>query len=536
MQDIANLSVANVSDVEIDIVRDLVKVWQDRLTRNLERTVYYDGEQVFKDLGLMLAPQLKNAKFYLGWGTMAVRKMAIRSQFDGLRLPGSDDPFELAGILDQNNFGLELSQSIVSGYKHGVSFLTVAAGDFGEAEVQIQGHEASSSAAIWDARNRRIKYGLTISDTDKRGPTAFVVYLPDVVLICERDSSGVWSAERVANPVGRALMVPVPYDPQINKPFGRSRISDPVMSLTDMAVRAYVRMEGNAEFYSSPQIAVEGIDPEAFDNVSEQKKFKLAMDRLLALSRDADGEAPTIKQMQQATMTPHSDMLRTVAMAFSGETGIPPSSLGIIHDQPSSAEAIRANEHDLLIDVQYQNRFVLASAVKQVAQYAVMVRDNLSEVPDEMHRLSCEFVDPEFRSTSANADAAVKLASIPGLAESTVVLEQIFNEDQIDRIREDRRQSSISDFMDRISGASGESDQLGAANDSGELETAAGDPLADAQVMKAKADALGVLRRAGVDAESAAEQVGLTGLKFIPGDPITIREQEINKKSVDDSV
>lgn len=464
VQDIAALSIANVSDSEMDTVRDLVRVWKDRLPRNLERTVYYDGEQVFKDLGLMLAPQLKNAKFYLGWANMAVRKAAIRSQFDGLRIPGSDDPFELGEILDQNNFGLELSQSIVSGYKHGVSFVTVAAGLPGEAEVQIQGHEASSASAIWDGRNRRVKAGLTISDTDKRGPTAFVVYLPDVVLICERNAVGRWAAERVPNPVGRALMVPIPYDPQINTPFGRSRISNPVMSLTDMAVRAYVRMEGNAEFYSSPQVAIEGIDPEAFDNVSEQKKFQLAMDRLLALSRDADGNAPTIKQLQQATMTPHSDMLRTVAMAFSGETGIPPSSLGIIHDQPSSAEAIRANEHDLLIDVQYQNRFVLASAVKQIAQYAVMVRDNLSVVPDEMHRLSSEFVDPEFRSTSANADAAVKLASIPGLAESTVVLEQIFNEDQIERIKADRRQSSISDFMNRISGATtGEADRSGAA-------------------------------------------------------------------------
>src|SRR5690625_1340223 len=261
-------------------------------------------------------------------------------------------------------------------------------------------------------------------------------------------------------------MVPVTYDPQTNKPFGRSRITQPVMALTDMAVRAYVRMEGNAEFYSSPQIAIEGIDPDAFDNVSDQKKFQMAMNRLIALSRDADGNAPTVKQMQQATMTPHSDMLRTVAMAFSGETGIPPSSLGIIHDQPSSAEAIRANEHDLLIDVQYQNRFVLASAVKQIAQYAVMVRDNLSVVPDEMHRLSSEFVDPEFRSTSANADAAVKLASIPGLAESTVVLEQIFNEDQIERIKADRRQSSISDFMNRISGATtGEADRSGARSE-----------------------------------------------------------------------
>lgn len=467
MHDIANLDIANVSDVEMQTVRSLVKVWQDRLARNLERTVYYDAEQAFKDLNLMLPPQLKNAKFYLGWANMAVRKAAIRSQFDGLRLPGSDDPFELSEVLDQNNFGLEFSQSVVSGYKHGVSFLTVARGGTGEPEVQLQGHEASSSAAIWDYRRRRIMSGITISETDDRGPTAFVVYLSDVVLVCERNSSGNWVAERLRNPVGRALMVPVTYDPHINTPFGRSRISNPVMSLTDMAVRAYVRMEGNAEFYSSPQLAIEGIDPEAFGDVSEQKKFQLAMDRLLALTRDEDGNAPSIKQLQQATMTPHSDMLRTVAMAFSGETGIPPSSLGIIHDQPSSAEAIRANEHDLLIDVQYQNKFVLSSAVKQIAQYAVMVRDGLSDPPAESHRLSTVFLDPEFRSMSARADAAVKLSSIPALADSTVVLEEIFDEGQIQRIQADRRSSTVASFMSRIAELEPRSGRARAAADAG---------------------------------------------------------------------
>ena len=42
-------------------------------------------------------------------------------------------------------------------------------------------------------------------------------------------------------------------------------------------------------------------------------------------------------------------------------------------------------------------------------------------------------------------------------------------------------------------------------------------------MMKAKADALGVLRRAGVDADDAARRVGLDGIKFIPGNPITIK-------------
>jgi hypothetical protein len=223
------------------------------------------------------------------------------------------------------------------------------------------------------------------------------------------------------------------------------------MALTDMAVRAYVRMEGNAEFYSSPQLAIEGIDPEAFENVGEQRKFQLAMDRLIALTRDADGNAPSIKQLQQATMTPHSDMLRTVASAFSGETGIPLSSLGIIHDNPSSAEAMRAAEHDLLIDVTYQNKFVLSSAVKNIAQLSIMVRDGLTEPPAEAWKLSAVFADPEFRSTSANADAYVKLAGAnEDLKNSPVLLETVFAEDKIERIVDERKRLNAGGALSQI--------------------------------------------------------------------------------------
>ena len=109
--DITGLRIDNVTDDERDTIRQLISTWSGRRTKNLRRSLYYDSEQSFKDLGLTLPPQLKNAKFYLGWATMAVRKAAIRSQFEGLRLPGSDDPFELGPVLAANNFGLELSQA-----------------------------------------------------------------------------------------------------------------------------------------------------------------------------------------------------------------------------------------------------------------------------------------------------------------------------------------------------------------------------------------------------------------------------------------
>jgi hypothetical protein len=449
-EDIRGLKIANISDDERKTIAELLTVWNGRRARNLKRSLYYDSEQSFKDLGLTLPPQLRNAKFYLGWATQAVRAAATRSRFEGLRLPGSEDPFELGEILWANRFPLELSQGIVSAYKHGMSLATVAKGVAGEAEVQIQMHSAESSAAIWDRRARRVASALTISDMNEDRPSEFIVYLPSVVLRCSK-KDGAWTAERIENKIGRTLAVPLTYDPQLGKPFGRSRITNPVMALTDMAVRAYVRMEGNAEFYSSPQLAIEGIDPDAFENVGEERKFKLAMDRLIALTRDADGNAPSIKQLQQATMTPHSDMLRTVASAFSGETGIPLAELGILHDNPSSAEAMLTAERKLMLEVGNQNDVVLGEAVTQIAVLAVMVRDGLTEAPADAWRLSARFADPEFRSTSANADAYVKLAGAnPELASSPVLLETVFDGDQVTRFLDERKRAQAGNTLSQL--------------------------------------------------------------------------------------
>lgn len=447
--DVENLHVGGVDATELQTIRSLLKEWRARWPKNVKRSLYYDTEQAFKDLGIALPPQLRNAKFVLGWGTQAVRKPAMRSQFDGFRLPGTDDPFELGEILSQNRFPLEFSQSVVSAYTHGLSLVTVAKGRDGEAPVQIQAHSAESSVALWDRRNRRLASALTIGAMVEDKPTEFVAYLPNVVLECTFTKGIGWVASRLPNTIGRVLAVPVTYDPQLRRPFGRSRLSNSVMALNDMAVRAYVRMEGNAEFYSSPQIALLGVDADAFsEGIPESEKFRLAQDRLIALTKDVDGDAPKLQQLQQASMAPHSDMLRTVAMAFSGETGIPPSSLGIIHDQPASAEAIRAAEHDLLVDVTYQNKFVLSESAREIATLAVMVRDGLRDVPDEAWKLSSRFSDPEFRSLSAQADAVQKLASgMSDLAQYPVLLEQVFDADQVERIQTDQRRTQVNSLI-----------------------------------------------------------------------------------------
>ena len=437
-EDIRSLRIANVSDDERALVRAVLAEWNARLRKNAKRSLYYDTEQAFKDLGIALPPQLRNSKTVLGWASQAVRKPAMRTQFEGLRMPGSNDPFELDEVLARNAFALEFGQAVVAAYTHGVAFVTVGKGGPGEVPVQIQAHSAESAAALWDRRNRRVGAAVTVSETDGDRPREFVAYLPDVVLWCRFTPGSGWFAERIPNPAGRALVVPVLNDPQLRRPFGRSRLTNAVMELNDMAVRAYVRMEGNAEFYSSPQIALLGVDEAAFGGgIPESQKFKLAMERLLALTKDADGDSPSLQQLSQASMQPHSDMLRTIAAAFSAETAIPVSSLGIIHDQPASAEAIRADEHDLLIDASYHNKHIHSASVRDIATLAVMVRDDLSEPPAEAWKVSARFADPEFRSMSAQSDAVQKLAtSMEQIAKWDVLLESVFDEDQVSRVRD----------------------------------------------------------------------------------------------------
>lgn len=449
VEDISSLSIDGVTALELDQIRGALRVWHDRKPKNLTRSLYYDTEQAFKDLGLTLPPQLKKAKFYLGWGMQAVRKPAMRSQFDGLRLPGSEDPFEMGEILARNQFGLEFSQATISAYKHGVSFATVGKGDVGEAPAQILFHSAETAVGVWDARKRRMSLCLTISAMNKEGkPTEFVVYLPDSVLACAQTSDG-WVAERLQNRTGRILAVPIRHDPQTMNPFGRSCLTNSSMALCDMAVRGFVRMEGNAEFYSTPQLALLGVDPEAFSGaIADSQKFKLAMDRFLALTKDQDGDKPDLKQLQQASMGPHSEMLRTVTMAFSGETNISPSSLGLVQDQPASAEAMRNAERELLINARYQNKFVLGPAIEEISTLAIMVRDNLTEAPKEAWKLSTRFVDPEHNTLSAQADAVQKLASsMDDLVKHPVLLGQLFDEDEVERIQADMRRGSVSDLV-----------------------------------------------------------------------------------------
>jgi hypothetical protein len=443
-----------LSHADESLLRELLVTWRNKRVRNVERTVYYDGKNALKDFGISIPPQMKRVDMALQWVAKGVNALTDRSQFEDFVSPsGSEDPFDLSGIVADNNFAVEFPQAKVSSAIHACSFLTVSHGDIqvGEPDVLVLARAADSSAALWDRRRRAIRGFLSIVDTDDMArPTEMVMYTPEKVITFTK-SLGVWSVDDRPNPLNEVGVAPLVYKPELGRPFGHSRISRAAMGYTDSAIRTILRSEVSAEFYSAPEYWLFGADVSSFQNAD---KWSAVMGRIKALEYTSEDPKPELQRFAGASPQPHTEQLRMWATLFAGDQGLAVSSLGVIQDNPSSADAIYAAKEDLIMDTRNANRTWGQGAVKAM-QLAVRLRDNLPSVPDELRRLSAQFTDPAIASPAAQADAFVKRASaIPGFAETEVGLEMAgLTREQIIRFQAERRKGQVTSLVASIQGA-----------------------------------------------------------------------------------
>ena len=435
---------AGLRPEDAQVVRDLCETYRDRLARNYLRRGYYLMHQRPRELGISVPPHLRGLEQVVGWPAKAVDSLANRSQFDGFVTADEGATDALAGIVLESSLKRLYRQAVKSELQCCCAFLTVTAGAEGEPPVIVSAHPATAAAAIWDEHMRRIRAGMVVVDRDTRPrhgdePTWVDVFTADAVIRIRREgTTRNWAAEYVYHSMGRPLMVPMAHEATLERPFGKSRISRAVMNITDDAMRASVRSEISAEFFTSPQKYLLGAEEDALDGVS---KWDAYIGNIFAVSKDADGDVPQFGQLAQGSMQPHIDYMRSLAARFSGETNVPLSELGVVTDNPSSAEAIYAAKEALVIDAQNLNADN-GEALRDVALMALAVKNgtDYATVAGEGLAVQAKFRNPAMPSVVSQSDAMVKMISVlPWLAESDVALEELgFSDDQIQRLRSDR--------------------------------------------------------------------------------------------------
>lgn len=449
MSDILGIEAPRRADE--NALQKMLNQWAAKRSRNVLRTVYAEGKNALQDLGISLPPQMKNVEMVLGWPMKAVNVLAARTVFDGFVIPGVEqDPFGLSDWLTENNADTVLPQAFSSALVHSVSFLTITPGGVGEPDVLLLPKSAREATGLWDRRTNSLTDGLSVTASDEAGfPTQLVWYARDHVTTYTRRQDGKWSVDSQGNPLGRVWMEPLPFRPDLERPFGRSRISRAVMSLTDAGLRTMARSESHAEFFASPQRYALGADEDAFG--SKQDRWNAVMSRMLAISRDENGDVPTLGQFPQMSMQPHFDHLRTLASLFAGETSVPLNSLGIVQDNPSSAEAIYAAKEDLIIEAKAATD-VWGGSMRRAATTAVMLRDGLTEPPAELRGLRAKWRNPATPSVVSAADALVKqVSALPWLAESEVALESLgYDTATIARLLSDKRRAQAGSVLSQV--------------------------------------------------------------------------------------
>lgn len=441
--------VLGVTDDEQGILKALEQQMQRVQIRNLLRDSYYDGRRAISQVGTIIPPSYARLAIVLGWSAKAVDTLADRCNLDGFVWPDGDlDSLGYREVYDGNYLGTEVSSAVTQSLLHSVSFLINTVGVSQEEPIgSIHVKDGANATGMWDARARRLSNLLSITSRDKSGaPDGFALYLDGVIITAERDNGG-WSVvDRVAHPWG-VPCEPMVYRYRTGRPFGSSRISRPVMSLHDQALRTVIRMEGHADTYSFPEMWMLGADESIFKNPDGTQKasWQVMLGRVKGIPDDEDASNPRadVKQFQAASPQPHIDQLKQQAQLFSGETSIPLTSLGVSDmSNPTSADSYIASREDLIARAEAATDDYSRPLRRSVAR-ALAMQNGLKEVPPEWGTIAAKWRSPIYLSRAQQADAGMKqLTAIPWLAETEVGLELLgLDQQQIDRAMGDKRRA-----------------------------------------------------------------------------------------------
>lgn len=448
-----NPAVIGMTGAEAALFNRLLREWGRHVASNARNEAYYNARHILRNVDMGVPEQLKGLRTVCGWPAKAVDSLASRSVLNGFVSDGMAAS-DLAEVVQANDMRELYRQALTSELISSCSFLTVSRGLPGEPPVLVSAYSALNASAIWDERRKRIRAGIAVVDVTedaggRKTPSWVNMYTDEFTYVCRRMRNGRWSVDRAENPLGRPLMEPLRYRPTLDRPFGKSRISRAVRSITDEAVLATTNAAVAAVFYTYPQRYLLGVDRKTAETYAASK-LEAYIDRMLMITANKNGDIPQYGQLAQMSMQPHSDYLQTLAKRFAGETSVPLNSLGIVFDNPSSAEAMYASQNDLIIEAEWLNAYN-GAALRTVALMALaqLRGTDLGGLSDDDRSIEAHFENPQRPSMAARADFALKVASaVPEYAQTDSFWRDLgYEEAEIRSIRKELRYVNASRFL-----------------------------------------------------------------------------------------
>lgn len=440
--------IVGFSKEEIPRLQKLINLYTYHASKNEKKNKYYEGNISLNEvnLGIALPDGLRKLEIGCAWGAKTVDVLAARSMFDGFVGMNGNEVEDLNKVVVGNTLIEEYSKACRDELKYGCTFATLSADE--EVGCKIRFHSPQTAAALWNGEKGRIDCGFAIIDTvpdndESSWKPSQINYYTETSIWELFVINNIWYSREHRHKMGRPLMEALIWNATSNKPFGRSRIKEPIRRLIDGYVRTIANATIGLEFSTTPQKYLLGITDEQYDAIINQR-FKQYVGSIMAATENPEtGEKPSFGQLSQGSITPHVEMMRLLATQFSAATGLSITDTGVINDaNPSSSDAIFAQSQTLIAMAEQLN-VGNGNALRSIALMAIAIMTNVSldELSEEQKAIVAHFKNPAMPSVATTADAAIKISSVrTEFASTDIFLEMIgFDQADIRRIKAQER-------------------------------------------------------------------------------------------------
>lgn len=422
-----------------DLLTTLLQKIDEPAAKYADLDRYYSGTQPLA----FLASEARDA---LGarFGRMATNlpRLAITSLTERLRVGG----FTGVDIWDD---WLRCDMDELSAVAHreslllGSSYVIVWADRFGRPLVTVE--SAKQMACLRDPGTRRITHAIKRWETATT--TEAVLYGPEEIVRYRANATGAttngfYVVETIANPLGVPPVVRLLNSDRILDE-GVSEIED-LKPLVDALNKILVDMMVASEYTGRPRRYATGIELEerpVLDELGNETGETETVNPYPENNRMmiAEAEAAKFGQLEPGDLNSYTNAVDILLSQISAVSALPHHYLGILENQPASADSLRASEASLTARAEARQQ-QFGRSWEDVARLIVAVRDGVDPLNVDVR---CKWSDASTRSVAGEADAVTKLFAA-GLLPASYALQRLgYTDDEIERIRVARRTEAL---------------------------------------------------------------------------------------------
>jgi hypothetical protein len=396
-----------LSDDDATLISRLQNQLTSTRTNDLLMLAYYQGRQRLQQLGMSIPPNMRQFMVVVNWPRVVVDTICGRQQVRSLVLPGAAtaDP-TLRAIWDASNLTAHLKMFNRDRMIFGRAFLSVGANESHPDLPWVRVESPLTMSALVDVRTETMIaaarfYGMTASALEADGLT---LYQPDATRRFVK-VNGLWIENEAAADVHNLGRVPIIM--HLNRRMsggwaGESELTD-IIPLTDSAARSLTNLQFAQEAHGVPRMWMTGVARGDF--IDEQGKPLPQWEAYYDAIHTLTSSDARVGQLTPADLQNFQTAVEIYGKQAATITGFPARYFGLTSTNPPSADAIRADEAELVRSVEDDNDEVGMS----LGWAAALAYEFATGEVVEGNRVRTDWFDPGTPTVAQRTDAVIKL-------------------------------------------------------------------------------------------------------------------------------